>query len=519
MVALLAVFCLIISGVTAVVLRHALMGRLDAQLTDVSRRAAGPFTATSDPTSSAASDPTSTETFGEPFAGGTDEWPRRPPWPRTYCDLAFLAGGNAPGTLAACVTNGSVTAEVVAQNSAGHVTQDDVGAQAHPVLAALSPDRRHHTRNLGELGNYRLLAWRMASGQVAVVGLPLAPVNDTLWTVMALEAAVALAGLTAAGAAGVWIVRTALSPLSRVAATATRVAELPLDRGEVTLPVRVPAADTDPGTEVGQVGAALNRLLGHVSNALAVRQASETRVRQFVADASHELRTPLAAIRGYAELARRGRGQVPPDVAYALRRVESESARMTSLVEDLLLLARLDSGRPLEREPVDLCQLVVDAVHDAHVAGPDHRWKLDLPDRPITVIGDPHRLHQVVANLLANARAHTPPSTTVTAGVHADHGRQAVLRVVDDGPGIPAGLQRDVFERFARGDSSRSRVAGSTGLGLAIVAAVVDAHHGRVELTSRPGHTAFTVRLPRTTQTKDPRDLAPVLVSMSEISA
>ncbi len=472
MVALLAVVCLIISGVTVVVLRHALMDRLDAQLTDVSRRAAGPF-------------------------GGPDEGPDRPPWQPAHCDLAFLAAGNAPGTLAACVTDGLVTAHVVAQNASGDVTQDDVGADVHPVLAALSPDGHHHTRDLGRLGNYRLLARSVASGQVAVVGLPLAPVDDTLWTVMALETAVALAGLMAAATAGVWIVRTNLRPLRRVAATATRVAELPLDRGEVTLPVRVPAADTNPHTEVGQVGAALNRLLGHVANALAVRQASEMRVRQFVADASHELRTPLAAIRGYAELTRRGRDEIPPDVAYALRRVESESARMTSLVEDLLLLARLDSGRPLECEPVDVCQLVVDAVHDAHVAGPDHRWRLDLPDGPITVIGDPHRLHQVLANLLANARIHTPPGTTVTVGIHGDHGRQAVLRVVDDGPGIPTELQPDVFERFARGDSSRSRAAGSTGLGLAIVAAVVDAHHGHVDLASRPGHTAFTVRLPQ----------------------
>ena len=179
--------------------------------------------------------------------------------------------------------------------------------------------------------------------------------------------------------------------------------------------MRVPDADTDPRTEVGQVGAALNRMLGHVADALAARQASETRVRQFVADASHELRTPLAAIRGYAELARRGRDAVPPDVAHALRRVESESARMTTLVDDLLLLARLDSGRPLAAEPVDLTALVVDAVSDAHVAGPDHRWQLDLPDERVTVPGDAARLHQVLANLLANARVHTPP------GTHGDH--------------------------------------------------------------------------------------------------
>ncbi|EEP75083.1 histidine kinase [Micromonospora sp. ATCC 39149] len=309
------------------------------------------------------------------------------------------------------------------------------------------------------------------------------------------QAGVATAGLLVAGSLGALIGQATLRSLRRVADTATRVTELPLDRGEVALSVRVPAADTDPRTEVGQVGAALNRMLGHVAAALAARQASETRVRQFVADASHELRTPLAAIRGYAEVARRGRDRVPPDVAHALRRVESESTRMTSLVDDLLLLARLDSGRPLAVEPVDLTALVVDAVSDAHVAGPEHRWQLDLPGTELVVPGDAARLHQVVANLLTNARVHTPPGTTVTARLAAAPDG-AVLGIADDGPGIPADLQGEVFERFARGDSSRSRAHGSTGLGLAIVAAVVDAHHGRVEVRSRPGHTVFTVVLP-----------------------
>lgn len=312
------------------------------------------------------------------------------------------------------------------------------------------------------------------------------------------QAGVAGAGLVVAGATGALLVRRTLRPLRRVAATATRVSELPLDRGEVTLPVRVPGADTDTRTEVGQVGSALNRMLGHVAAALTARQASETRVRQFVADASHELRTPLAAIRGYAEVARRGRDRVPPDVAHALRRVESESTRMTGLVEDLLLLARLDSGRPLAVQPVDLSALVVDAVSDAHVAGPEHRWQLDLPEQQIGVPGDPARLHQVMANLLANARVHTPAGTTVTTSLAVEPDA-AVLRVADDGPGIPEDLQPEVFERFARGDSSRSRSHGSTGLGLAIVAAVVDAHHGVVSVQSRPGRTVFTVRLPNST--------------------
>jgi two-component system OmpR family sensor kinase len=327
----------------------------------------------------------------------------------------------------------------------------------------------------------------------------LRPAQETVWRLVLIELVVAGAALVLAGIAGTFVVRGSLSPLRRVVATARRVSELPLSKGDVDLSVRVPDADTDARTEVGQVGAALNLMLGHVGDALAVRHASETRVRQFVADASHELRTPLAAIRGYAELTRRGRDTVPDDVARALGRIESESARMTTLVDDLLLLARLDSGRPLDRDPVQLSQLVVDAVNDAHAAGRDHRWLLELPDDPVTVTGDGARLQQVLANLLANARTHTPPGSTVVTSLAVADG-WANVSVADDGPGVPEQILPDIFERFARGDSSRSRAAGSTGLGLAIVAAVVEAHSGHVGVSSRPGRTVFEVRLPDVAQ-------------------
>ncbi|HEY5230106.1 MAG TPA: HAMP domain-containing sensor histidine kinase, partial [Galbitalea sp.] len=292
------------------------------------------------------------------------------------------------------------------------------------------------------------------------------------------------------------VVSSALRPLRRVAATATEVASMPLDRGEVDLSVRVPEADTDTRTEVGQVGAALNTMLGHVNDALQSRQASESRVRQFVADASHELRTPLASIRGYAELTRRGNYDLPKDVTHSLGRVESEAVRMTSLVEDLLLLARLDAGRDIETAPVDLTRILVDCVSDAHAAGPDHKWELGATSEALIVEGDAERLHQVFVNLLANARVHTPAGTRVKIGIEKTGRATAVVTIADNGPGIPKNLQNDLFERFARGDSSRSRASGSTGLGLAIVQAVVDAHGGSVSVTSRKGNTTFRVELP-----------------------
>jgi two-component system OmpR family sensor kinase len=297
------------------------------------------------------------------------------------------------------------------------------------------------------------------------------------------------------------------------------VAELPLESGEVAMPRGVP--DTDPGTETGQLGLAFNRMLGRVETALRRRAASEARLRRFAADASHELRTPLAAIRGYAELGLLHPGDSPETVTHALGRVLSESTRMSVLVDDLLLLARLDAGRPLNTDPVDMTRLAIEATSDAQVARPDHRWVLELPDDPVQVRGDEHRLHQVLANLLSNAGRHTPEGTTVTVAVsdtlppgeerasgagedsaqHGDipAGPRVVLTVTDDGPGIPGGLLPDLFERFTRADTARTHAidAASTGLGLAIVDAVVAAHDGAILVTSRPGMTRFTIVLAR----------------------
>ena len=281
-------------------------------------------------------------------------------------------------------------------------------------MAAIAGSRKPVTLDLDGLGRYRVVAApSRRGGDVIVTGLSMSNVDATLIRMLVIFGIVAVIALAAATIAGLIIIRRALAPLRRVAQTARRVADLPLARGEVELPVRVPESDANPSTEVGQLGSALNRMLDHIAAALEARQASETRVRQFVADASHELRTPLAAIRGYTELTQR-MGDDREAVAHAMSRVASETERMTRLVEDLLLLARLDSGRPLERELVDLSRLAVDAVSDAHVAGPDHQWELDLPEEPVIVTGDAARLHQVVTNLLANARVHTGAGTVVT---------------------------------------------------------------------------------------------------------
>lgn len=418
--------------------------------------------------------------------------------------LDFVAMGGQPlGTVGARIgPDGTVQDGAKLSSPTRRLPEDRLASLNGSQVAALGRvprDGRPHTTEVLGLGDYRV---QSSQDGTLVLGLPLSNVQDTVGTLALIEGCVTLAGLIAAGIAGSAMVGIALRPLRRVAATATRVSELPLHRGEVALHVRVPASESDGRTEVGQVGAALNRMLGHVGSALSARQESETRVRRFVADASHELRTPLASIRGYAELTRRGREQPGPETRHALGRIESEAERMTGLVEDLLLLARLDSGRPLSCARTDLSPLVVDAVSDARVAGPGHRWRLELPDEPALVCGDGERLHQVLVNLLANARTHTPEGTTVTARVVAsDRCGPVRLAVQDDGPGIPAELLPHVFERFARGDASRSRTAGSTGLGLAIVEAVVAAHGGTVGVDSVPGRTVFTVTLPSAVST------------------
>ncbi|MDT5003877.1 MAG: two-component system, OmpR family, sensor kinase [Mycobacterium sp.] len=475
-IVLLTIVCIGIGAATELSLYKYLLAQLDTQLQDASQR--------------------SVRIFAEP---PTAPWRHHSrPYPRPGPGPIFLDAPAQPvGMVAAVIKKGGAMDAGYLTAAGGRAGLTD---PARDELGSVAVNRPPVTRDIDGLGRYRLVAAdARRSGDIVITGLSMSDVDATMIRVLLIFGVVTVIALAAATTAGIVIIRRALAPLRRVAQTAGRVVDLPLDRGEVTLPVRVLESDANPRTEVGQLGSALNQMLDHVSAALSARQASETRVRQFVADASHELRTPLAAIRGYTELAQRKQDALPDDVAHAMSRVESETERMTRLVEDMLLLARLDTGRPLEREQVDLTRLVVDAASDAHVAGPEHRWSLDLPQEPIVVRGDEARLHQVLANLLANARTHTPAGTSVTTALSVD-GDHAVLTVTDDGPGIPVWLAPEVFQRFARGDSSRSRREGSTGLGLAIVSAVVRAHHGTIDVHSVPGRTEFTVKLPVNSQ-------------------
>ncbi|MFD3500466.1 sensor histidine kinase [Streptomyces sp. NPDC058678] len=422
-------------------------------------------------------------------------------------DLGFLnERGQPAGTIAARLDaeDDVVAAEYVDQDA---VPQPLTTAQV-AALDGIPTDGSLHTRAVPGLGTYRVTAID-GEGLPVLVGLPMDDVQDMINGLVAVEAGVAAAGLAVAGCVCAIVIRRKLRPLSRVAATAVGVSRAPLGHGKVTGLLRVPERDTDSRTEAGQVGAALNRMIDHVESSLAERQRTEERMRRFLADASHELRTPLASIVNYAALMDRGTDKIEPALAW--RRVSAESVRMTALVEDLLLLARLDEGRPLKQTEVDLTTLVAEAMWDARAGSSEHEWQIEVfLDAPAVVIGDAARLHQVVANLLANARTHTPPGTTVTATVEATE-RSCVVRVRDDGPGIPPDLLPTVFERFTRADTSRSRTTGAeggTGLGLAIVTAITSAHDGRISVESEPCRTVFTIELPpaATSETLPPQE-------------
>ena len=558
----------LVGAFSTLALRHTLMERLDEKLVAASDRAAARRHEAAG--KSAGDDNCRADRSDDP--GGADK-PDRP------VPAGLDAPGQSTGTLT-IISSGAAGSPAVAAGyiDSGGLYQSLSEAETQALLS-LEPTGEPVTVTISSLGDYRVVASRDSkSGDLVVTGLSMAGDNALVRTQLLIEIMIAVLGATAAALAGRAMVRSSLAPLERVAATAERVASQPLASGEVRIRERVADADLDSSQEVGQVGAALNTLLGHVEEALSARQRSETQVRQFVADASHELRTPLASIRGYTELiAREGAGAaLPEEATHALERVHSESVRMTGLVEDLLLLARLDAGRELRREEVDLLGVLLDTVADARAAGPDHVWELDLsalgsPDgeggaedddgagggdgaggEPPLVVGDEARLRQVLVNLLANARVHTPPGTRVTTRLSrgpgaaggpgagtADPGATPavdpaaggangapapgagrapggaapseatgtwVITIGDDGPGIDPAVRDRIFERFARADASRERRTGSTGLGMSIALAIVTAHRGALTVDSvragddpaRPqAHgTTFTIALP-----------------------
>ncbi|WP_228488809.1 sensor histidine kinase [Raineyella fluvialis] len=351
------------------------------------------------------------------------------------------------------------------------------------------------------IGEYRMLPITVldsATGTVRVVatGLPTSTVDGPVSFLTVTELIGGVSALALAGAVATLAISRSLRPLARISTVATDVAAMPLQTGTVDLSSsRVPGDLAEPGTEVGNVGHALNRLIDSVDDALTARARTEGQLRAFVADASHELRTPLAAVRGYTDILRLTE-ELSPEGRTSLGRVESQTDRMTALVEDLLMLARLDEGRTPTFADLDLSELAVEAVLDATAAGPDHTFTCDVPDDPMTVHGDRRQLSQVLANLLSNARKHTPAGTVVGIVVRRAADGAVEATVTDNGPGIDPGFLPHMFDRFARGDSARKSTEGSTGLGLAIVRAVVEAHGGTVSCTSRPGDTVFTVRLP-----------------------
>ncbi|RPF23127.1 sensor histidine kinase [Myceligenerans xiligouense] len=502
----LLAFTLLVGTASTLALRSQLTARLDTELTQASQRAATPPPAA--------------------FRARLGETPNddQEPWGTRELPAVPWVGQNS-GTLVMVYDGGTVS-------RAGYLTGDGafttLTEEQVTALESVPADDRPHPVDVPDLGAHRAVATTTSDGEPSVIAMPTSDVTDTVARYIAVETVIGTGGMAVAAAVGTWLVRRSLRPLDEVAVAAVNASDLELARGEVGVIPRVPAAHTDERTEVGKVGAALNRLLEHVERALTARHASESQVRQFVADASHELRTPLASVRGYAELARRP----GTDVDHALTRIEAESTRMGGLVDDLLLLARLDAGRPLEQAPVDLVALSADAVADAHAAGPDHLWELDLDgvrtngsgsgsedgaagaaaddDGPpeAVVRGDEARLRQVLANLLGNARMHTPEGTRVVVAVRTGPGAgggdgpgrggpatHAVVSVSDDGPGIPGDLRATLFQRFTRGDRARGHAGGSTGLGLAIVTAIVAAHEGEVAVADRPAGEGTTIEV------------------------
>ncbi|HEY6874766.1 MAG TPA: HAMP domain-containing sensor histidine kinase [Candidatus Dormibacteraeota bacterium] len=366
-------------------------------------------------------------------------------------------------------------------------TAEPVLPKPLPTASENSPSVRT-LEGINGVPHYRASIWPedLFHGDYVVLAIPLNDVESTLSQLLQLEVLISLGVVAATAILALLIIRIGLRPLERMAAVAGDIAAGDLTR-------RVEPANRQ--TEIGRLGIALNSMLSQIESAFGERTRSEARLRRFIADASHELRTPLTSVRGYAEMLRRGAEHSPEDAALARRRIEEESKRMSVMVDDMLVLARLGQGRPLEHEPVDLQAIVKDAVSDAHAVAPNRSITLDAPS-PIVIAGDDTRLRQAVGNLMRNALVHTPADTPVEVALASVDG-VATVSVVDHGPGLAPDDAARVFEPFYRADPSRSRDSGGAGLGLSIVSAVAGAHGGSVRVKNTPGGGAtFEVELP-----------------------
>jgi len=406
----------------------------------------------------------------------------------------LFAPGQASGTLNARFVDGKLTYGAWLDEKTGEIitiTEDDL----RPLLS-LDLDAKPVVRNLS-LGNYLLVAHPdRGSDGILITGLPVEPTEDALRQMAWLTLVISLLTVMGSGLAGSWAIGRSFAPLKRVAGVASSVANADLESGRVDLKQRVSDKDAIPGTEVGNVGQALNALIDNVDGALKVRERSQRQMRQFVADASHELRTPLSAIRGYTELLA-ATEHFSEDGQRSINRVLEQSSRMSNLVEQLLLLARLEESNSYTFKRANLVELAREITEDFRITAQDHEWVFAASPADVPVNCDSAALRRVITNLLGNARKHTSAGNSVTVDITVDKDAdQAVLRVEDTGEGISEDFLPHVFERFTRADTARSGSDGTTGLGLPIAKSIVEAHQGSIDVTSQPGRTVFEVRLP-----------------------
>ena len=501
--ACVALALIVMVAASTLVMRSWMLGNMDSELHRLSQRAGEHLDVEDAPDDEVDADDDSDDDSDEGAravqqSGGRVPRPGGPVVPGGPKGPGFGGSGIAEGTLQYVSEDGQAAGAVVSNFSVTYLN-----GSALAILAAVPADGRSHTVRLQGLGAFRVTA-RVVEDKTVLVGVQADSVDDVVVMLVAVEVGLSLVVAIAAGFAGRAWVRRELRPLGVVRAAAADIARRDLadDTEELT---RVGEEATSGPVEVADVAGALNSMIDAVEDGMERRARSEAKLRQFVADASHELRTPLASVQGYAQLARRDIDEASR--TQALERISSEGARMASLVEEMLTLARLDGDRALKRDNVDVIPLILDALSDAHVVAPDHVWELgEAADAP--VIGDEAALRQILTNLLANARVHTPAGTRVTVsltratqGTESDKGAPAssmvTLRVADDGPGIPANIRDRVFDRFVRGDSSRTRDGrGSSGLGMSIVESLARAMGGSARLVDSEKGTVIDVTLP-----------------------